>query len=56
MKEQAFEKICGACDGIDLNDITENDIRTQAEEWVRMGENVTDDEIDDAIEYLNDHK
>ena len=56
MKETAFEKICGSCDGIDVNDITEDDIRAQANVWADQGEPCTDDEIEAAIEYLNDMK
>lgn len=56
MKETAFNKICGNCDGVDINDITEEDIQAQAKVWADQGEPFTDEEIEAAIEYLNDIK
>ena len=29
--KDAFDKICGNCEGLNINDITEADVRTQAE-------------------------
>ena len=54
MKERAFDKICGDCTGVDLGTITEEDIRKQAEVWATQGEPCTEDEIEDAIAYLNE--
>ena len=51
-KEQAFEKICGDCTGVDLREITETDIREQARVWAELGEPCTKYEIESAIRHL----
>lgn len=56
MEERTFEKFCGNCAGIDINTITEDDIRKQAEIWTNQGEPCTEDEICDAIAHLNEMK
>jgi hypothetical protein len=45
----AFDKICGDCTGININDITEDDIRSQGSIW-----GCTEDEIEDAIKELHE--
>jgi hypothetical protein len=45
----AFDRICGDCTGININDITEDDIRSQGSIW-----GCTEGEINDAIEGLRE--
>ena len=44
MKEAAFERLCGNCDGININDITVDDVRAQADYYRRQ--------FDADIEYI----
>jgi hypothetical protein len=49
--EQCFEAICG---NIAPVDVTEDDVRAQAEYWNSIGETCTEEEIQAAINYLDE--
>ena len=45
-----FEEICGDCTGLNVNAITENDVRMQAIEWTHSDDQMpTEADIEDAI-------
>ena len=48
----AFNKICGDCAGIDIMEITEDDIRKQAACWAEEGEFCSEEMITAAIRAL----
>ncbi len=52
----AFDRICGACDGINIQEITEDDIRGMADTWNKNGERVTEGEIMDALKGLAEYQ
>jgi len=50
-----FRRICGNCDGLDLNAITDNDVRMQAIEWSHSDEEMpSEHDIEDAIQGLHE--
>ena len=50
--ERAFESICGDCQGIEIMDITEDDIRAQAQTFNDQGEFCDENQIEAAIRHL----
>jgi uncharacterized protein (UPF0128 family) len=46
-----FDAICGDCDGVDMMEITETDIREQGEKY-----NATEEEIESAIKYITEYQ
>ena len=51
-----FDTICGNCTGINMFDITVEDIRAQAKIWTQQGETVTESDISDAMQGLIEYQ
>jgi len=52
----AFDRICGDCSGLDIMDITEDDVRKQAKTWIDDGQPCSDEMIDAAITGLCEYQ
>lgn len=52
--QNAFGQICGSCDGIDMDELTEEDIRQQAHMWAQQGDPCSDEMIEAAIRALHE--
>lgn len=49
---EAFDRICGDCTGVDIDDITDEDIITQAKSWAEQGEPCSEEMVEAAIRHL----
>ena len=54
--QDAFDKICGDCTGIDMTTITDDDVRAQAEVWAKSGDPCSDEMIAAAIAGLHEYQ
>ena len=50
--QTAFDKIMGDCAGVNIMALTADDIRQKAEYWNSVGEYCSEDQLSDAIRYL----
>ena len=52
---EKFRRICGNFDGLDVNAITDKDVREQAIEWSHSDEEMpSEHDIEDAIQDLHE--
>ncbi len=54
--QDAFNKVCGDCTGIDMWDVAENDVREMAEQWAANGEPCSPDMVAAAILGLHEYR
>jgi len=53
---EAFEKICGDCEGLNIDEITENDVRNQAKIWRDSGEKCSKEMEEKALAGLKEYQ
>lgn len=53
---EQFDRICGSCEGVNILEMTPKDVREQANTLHTDADPITDDEIDSAIEGLNEYQ
>lgn len=51
--QDAFNKICGDCAGVDMEMVTADDIRAQATVWAQQGEPCSEEMIEAAIRAIS---